>query len=126
VRQLVELVNSGIQPLQNLAVLARVSSDLGERSEWVRHFNRRGLQALESCLSTIAGEAGQGQYCVGDALTLADLYLVPQVATALRFDVALDDFPRVVRIYEACMLLDAAILSSPARHPASPDLSPPA
>ncbi len=120
VRQLVEHVNSGIQPLQNLAVLDHLSRDDGERQSWVRHFNERGLRAIESALVSVEKEMGPHRYAVGDELTLADLFLVPQVATALRFDVPIDPYPRVTRIYETCMKLDAAIASSPERQPDAP------
>jgi maleylacetoacetate isomerase len=120
VRQLVELVNSGIQPLQNLAVLDHLSPDEGVRKTWVRHFNERGLSALESSLDSVEREFGSGRYSVGDELTLADIYLVPQVATALRHEVPLEGYPRVLRIYEACMKLDAAIASSPQNQPDAP------
>ena len=94
VRQLVELVNSGIQPLQNTAVLTHLSTDENVRSQWVQYFNARGLAALEAALGGVEREFGAGRYSVGDQLTLADIYLVPQVATALRFQVPLDAFPR--------------------------------
>src|SRR5947208_539183 len=48
VRQLVELVNSGIQPMQNLTVLQRISPDRAAQTEWARHFNERGMAACES------------------------------------------------------------------------------
>jgi maleylacetoacetate isomerase len=120
VRQLVELVNSGIQPLQNLAVLDHLSPDEGARKAWVRHFNERGLSALESSLASIEGEFGPGRYSLGEELTLADIYLVPQVATALRYEVPLAAYPRVLRTYEECMKLHAAIASSPQNQPDAP------
>jgi len=113
VRQLVEHINSGIQPLQNLAVLDRLSQDEGTRKSWVQYFNQRGLAALESALESIGQDLGPGRYSIGDELTLADIYLVPQVATALRFDVPLEPYPQIRRIYDTCMQLDAAVASSP-------------
>jgi maleylacetoacetate isomerase len=120
VRQLVEHVNSGIQPLQNLAVLDHLSKEEGERQSWVRYFNERGLRAIESALASIEKETGPQRYAVGAEPTLADVFLVPQVATALRFQVPMDRYPRVMRIYESCMKLDAAIASSPERQPDAP------
>jgi maleylacetoacetate isomerase/maleylpyruvate isomerase len=120
VRQLVELVNSGIQPLQNLVVLDHLSSDEGIRQSWVRHFNQRGLVALESALAGVEAEFGSGPYSFGDQLTLADVYLVPQVATAIRFQVPMDPYPRVRAVFEACMKLDSAIASSPQNQPDAP------
>jgi maleylacetoacetate isomerase len=120
VRQLVEHVNSGIQPLQNLAVLDHLSNDEETRNSWVQHFNRRGLEALESALQSVAREIGPGRYSVGDELTLADIYLVPQVATALRFRLPLEPYPEVRRIYEGCMRLESAVASSPENQPDAP------
>jgi maleylpyruvate isomerase len=120
VRQLVEHVNSGIQPLQNLAVLDHLSKDEETRTSWVRYFNLRGFEALESALESNAREIGAGRYSVGDELTLADIFLVPQVATALRFAVPLEPYAHVRRIYDACMQLDAAVASSPANQPDAP------
>jgi maleylacetoacetate isomerase len=120
VRQLVELVNSGTQPLHNLAVLDHLSPDQVTRKSWAMHFIQRGLAALESSLAYVEKEVGSGRYSLGDELTLADIYLVPQVGAALRFDVPLDPYPRVERIYQTCMKLDAAIASSPERQPDAP------
>ena len=120
VRQLVELVNGGIQPLQNLVVLDHLSSDADVRKSWVRHFNQRGLEALEAALASVEAEFGSGPYAFGDHLTLADIYLVPQVATAIRYEVPLDAYPRVRRIYDECMKLDAAKASAPENQPDAP------
>src|SRR4051794_20665646 len=68
VRQLVELVNSGIQPLQNLVVLDHLSSDEGVRQAWARHFNQRGMKALESALASVDAEFGSGPYAFGEHL----------------------------------------------------------
>jgi maleylacetoacetate isomerase len=120
VRQLVQLVNSGIQPLQNLVVLDQVSKDEEARSAWVRHFNERGLAALDASLASLEAELGPGRFSVGDEPTLADVYLVPQVATAVRYGVPLEPYPRVRRIYDECMKLDSVIASSPEKQPDAP------
>jgi maleylacetoacetate isomerase len=120
VRQVTEHINSGIQPLQNLIVLDRVSSDAAQRKAWAQFFNERGLRALEAMLESFEKEGVSGRYTVGDELTLADVFLVPQVFTALRFEVPLEPFSRAARIYQTCMQLDAAIASSPAKQPDAP------
>jgi maleylacetoacetate isomerase len=104
VRQVVELVNSGIQPLQNLVVYKRHSPDPEVQNEWVRFFNERGLAAAEALLGTIAAEIpGEGHFAVGGALTAADIFLVPQIATARRFGVDLARFPRLVAVEAAAL-----------------------
>ncbi|HMI85569.1 MAG TPA: maleylacetoacetate isomerase [Polyangiaceae bacterium] len=120
VRQIAEHINAGIQPLQNLIVLERVSPDPEPRKAWVKFFNERGLQALEAMLEGMEKAGISGRYAVGDELTLADVFLVPQVFTALRFEVSLEPFPRAARIYQTCMQLDAAIASSPSKQPDAP------
>ena len=46
-------------------------------------------------------------YCHGDTPTLADCVLVPQIFNAQRFDCRLDHVPQVMRVFDACMQLDA-------------------
>lgn len=75
-RMISDHITSGIQPLQNLAVLKKVGDG---SQEWAQHFITRGFQALEQLLQDTAG-----RYCVGDEVTMADLCLVPQVANADR------------------------------------------
>jgi len=77
VREIVELICSGIQPLQNIAVLDHIGKDQGLK--WAQHWIIHGFQGLEKILSQSAG-----QFCVGDELTMADLCLVPQVRNARR------------------------------------------
>ena len=44
VRQLAEIINSGIQPLQNLEVLNKIEDDFkGDKKAWVQFFIRKGL-----------------------------------------------------------------------------------
>jgi maleylpyruvate isomerase len=103
VRELAELINSGIQPLQNLAVLQHVKRTLeADEKAWAQHWVGRGMDALETLVAQSAG-----RYCVGDEVTLADLCLVPQVFSARRFGVDLTRCPTVVRVEEALSQLPA-------------------
>jgi maleylacetoacetate isomerase len=98
IRQLAETVNAGIQPLQNLDVMRRVSDDKDRQAEWARHWNERGLGVFESILSTIDRRACR--FSVADHPTLADLCLIPQVYSALRFKLDMSAFPQCKAIYE--------------------------
>lgn len=94
-RQLAEIVNSGIQPMQNLSVLeqlAVVAPDTDKKA-WTAHFLTRGLTALEALARQTAG-----RYLVGDSVTLADVCLVPQLYGARRFGVALDAFSTLTAV----------------------------
>lgn len=102
-RQLVEMINSGIQPLQNTSVQQRIKGELGrDEKAWIHHWVSRGLAALEA---VIVEEAGR--FAVGDQVTLADLFLVPQLSFSRRFAVPLGDYPTLLRIEAACAELPA-------------------
>ena len=121
VRQVVELVNSGIQPLQNPAVYTRHSPDAAEQKAFARYFNERGLTACEALLGTIAAEIpGEGGYAVGGALTAADICLVPQLLTARRFGVAVEAYPRLVAVEAAALATPYAKGALPENQPGAP------
>jgi len=121
VRQVVELVNAGIQPMQNLVVLKRHSADAEEQKAWLQYFNQRGLAACEALLGTIAAEIpGLGHYAVGSALTAADIFLVPQIATARRFGVDLAPFPRLLAVETAALATPHAVGALPENQVGAP------
>lgn len=113
VRMLAEMVNSGIQPLQNLSVLQFVKGELkADDKAFGAHWNTRGLVALEAAVKETAGT-----YCVGDTVSLADIFLVPQLHGARRFGVDLTAFPTLTRIEAACDKLPAFQAAHPDRQP---------
>ena len=112
VRELVELVNSGIQPLQNRLVLERVAELGGDSRPFAREFIARGLLALEAHARSTAGS-----YLFGDSVTLADVYLVPQLYNARRFGVPLEPYPTLCRV-------EATAAQSEAFRAAHPDVQP--
>jgi len=115
-RMLAEMVNSGIQPYQNLTVLRHVKAHGGDEKAWAKHWIAAGIAALETAVQPTAG-----RFCVGDAPSFADLYLVPQLAHARRFGVDVAPAPTLVRIEAACAALPAF---QAARPEAQPDASP--
>ncbi|WP_433868112.1 maleylacetoacetate isomerase [Ralstonia wenshanensis] len=84
------------------------------RHDWCRHWIRLGFAALEERLSQ---DARTGACCVGDTPTLADLCLVPQVFNGKRFDVAVEDYPTLARIFAHCMTQPAFQRAAPAAQP---------
>jgi maleylpyruvate isomerase len=102
-------------PVQNLKILARLR-ELGLSEEtvtgWAAWANREGLKA---CETLIAGESGP--FCFGDAPTIADLCLVPQLANARRFGVDLDAFPRLLMAEAAAKNNKAFADAAPERQP---------
>ncbi len=122
VRQVVELVNSGVQPMQNLAVQQRHSAAPDEQRAFAHHFNERGMIALERLLAQIADEGLGGRFCVGDELSAADLFLVPQVASARRFGVDLARTPRVLAVEAAALATPHAAAARPENQPGAPPM----
>lgn len=108
VRQLVNLIACDIHPINNLSVLMRLKSQFGAddagTAEWYRHWISEGFKALEPMLRD---SPHTGQFCFGDTPGLADIYLVPQVWNARRFEVPLDNYPTICRIDAACRELPA-------------------
>ncbi len=117
--QLSEIINSGIQPLQNLRVMQEVVKRFNcsdqEKKDWSSFWIHEGLSALEKELALF-----KGPFSMGDALTCVDLYLIPQMYNAKRFGVDLKKFPRLNEISEACLKLDPFIKADPKNQPDSP------
>eukprot|EP01017_Pseudomicrothorax_dubius_P042925 TRINITY_DN7074_c0_g1_i4.p1 TRINITY_DN7074_c0_g1~~TRINITY_DN7074_c0_g1_i4.p1 ORF type:complete len:145 (+),score=37.35 TRINITY_DN7074_c0_g1_i4:286-720(+) len=95
VRAFCEMVNSGMQPLQNLKVLQRIESEYhGKGAEWAKPWIADGLRALEAFISKETGK-----YTFGDQVTLADVFLIPQALSAqARFGIDLNDYPRIAEV----------------------------
>lgn len=122
VRALVEIINAGTQPLQNLAVLAHVGEQFGDahdtRVAWMRHFMIRGLTAFETLLERHEHEAGRAStFCYGTAFGMADVYLLPQLYGARRVNVDLSRFPRILRAEKACQTLSLLVAAHPEAQP---------
>jgi maleylpyruvate isomerase len=116
VRALAEIVNSGIQPLQNAAVLKRIGELVPHGGKpWAAHWIASGLAALETAV-----RSGAGRFCHGDAPGLADCYLVPQLHNARRYGVELTPFPTLRRVEEACAALAPFQAARPERQPDCP------
>lgn len=112
VRALVETINSGIQPLQNLIVLDKVGGDDQEkRGAWMKFFITRGLTAFEALASE------KGPFAFGEAFTMADVCLVPQIFAARRVGVDLTPFPRIVRAEAAASALPFVAAGHPEVQP---------
>ncbi len=116
VRALAEHVNSGIQPYQNQASQKWLRARMdGLEKEWVKHWLAVGLAALEEAV-----KEGAGQFCHGDAVTLADAYLVPQLYGARRFGIDLAQYPTLVRVEAACRDLEPFHKAEPGAQPDAP------
>lgn len=121
VRAMADLIACDIHPLNNLRVQQYLENNfsvtLAQRDDWTRHWIRNGFDALEKIL---ADESATSRYCVSESPTLADCCLVPQVYNAIRFNLDLSSYPRIIRIHEACQALSAFASARPEQQPDAP------
>ena len=118
VRSIALMIACEIHPLNNLRVLRYLVKDLkvteARKDEWYRHWVVSGLESLEIRL---ANDPATGLCCHGDVPGLADICLVPQLANARRFNIALDAFPTLLRIERNCMALKPFQDAAPSAQP---------
>ena len=117
-RSLALAIACDIHPLNNLRILRYLTGEMqlseDDKNRWYRHWCEQGLAAIEQVL---AKDARVGRYCYGDTPSLADCFLVPQVANAQRMHCDLSAMPTVMRINDACLQLPAFIDASPSKQP---------
>lgn len=115
VRAMAGLIAADIHPLNNLRVLKYLKRELGQTDDainsWYRHWITQGFTALEQLADAT------GPYLCGDVVTLADVFLVPQMANARRYDTDLTPFPRLVAADAAARALEPFAAAAPERQP---------
>lgn len=118
VRSLALDIACEIHPLDNLRVLRYLVRELKigdeDKNRWYCHWVETGLDAFERRL---VNEPATGRFCHGDAPTLADVVLVPQIFNAQRMGCRLDHVPTTMRIFETCMERDEFRRSQPSECP---------
>ena len=118
VRSLALLVACEIHPLNNLRTLQYLRRHLGQDEQgiktWYSHWIADGLAKLEADL---AGSKATGKFCHGDTPGMADCCLVPQIFNAKRYDCDLGPYPTTMRVFEACMKLEAFDRAQPSKQP---------
>ncbi len=116
VRAWANLVACEIHPLNNLRVLKYLKGTLNvsedEKTAWYHHWLHEGFSALEPQLAATP-------FCHGSEVTLADLYLVPQVYNAQRFELDMSAYPKIQSISDACNALPAFDAARPENQPDS-------
>ncbi|MES2979061.1 MAG: maleylacetoacetate isomerase [Pseudomonadota bacterium] len=119
VRALAQSIACDIHPVNNLRVLKYLVRELhveeDAKNGWYRHWCREGLVAFERQLAQLPAAT----YCYGDAPTLADCCLVPQIFNAQRFDVNFEGLDRTMEVFKACMAHPAFLAAQPSACPDS-------
>ncbi|WP_397448808.1 maleylacetoacetate isomerase [Pseudomonas sp. NA-150] len=92
-RAVAALIGCDIHPLHNVSVLNRLRGLPLKEPEvvaWIDHWITQGFTAVEALI----GDEG---FCFGE-VGLADVFLLPQLYAARRFNVDLSDYPRICRV----------------------------
>lgn len=117
VRALAAIVGCDIHPVNNRRILEALRHDFGADEaavlRWCGRWIADGFDAYEALL---AADTERGHFSFGHTPTLADVYLVPQVESARRFQVDLSRWPRIAAIDQACAGLEAFRQAAPAMH----------
>jgi maleylpyruvate isomerase len=117
-RALAQVPACDIHPIDNLRILRYLRHEMGQNEAsvqtWYNHWIAEGFAALEAML---AGHPDTGRFCHGDAPSLADICLVPQVVNSRNYKLDLTPFPTIQRIFDAAMQLDAFQRALPANQP---------
>jgi len=117
VQALAQLIVCDMHPLNNLRVRNYLRGELkldeAGLSRWYKHWIAEGFAGLEALVRRFTG----GRYCFGDAVSVADVCLVPQVYNARRFDCDLAPYPTILRIADG-------LQAEPAFARAAPDVQP--
>ena len=119
VNEVCEIINSGIQPHQNFTTGLELQNQLSvsesDRVKWWCYWIKRGFSALDQVL-----EQTSGIYSVGDCLSAADFFVVPQAYNATRFGIDLSPYPHIARITQTCAKVESFQKAHPSQQPDAP------
>jgi len=117
IRGVAALISCDVHPLTNLSVLNRLRSNFlasdQQVADWIATWIHAGFTAVEQLI-------GSTDFCFGPQPTLADVVLVPQIFSARRFKVELENYPRICRVEAEAARHPAFIDAAPESQPDSP------
>lgn len=114
--ELVEMINSGIQPLQNLSVLQAIERLGGDKAQWASEVIAKGLVALEQRCQQVK-KVNHTPFVMGTDPGAFEATLIPQLYNARRFSLDLSRYPRLLEIEEQCVHIDAFKKAAPETQP---------
>lgn len=116
VKEFCEIINSGIQPLQNLKTLQMLESickaNQTQKDQWMHEWLQHGLAAVEAFL-----QKHSSQFSYGNQITAADCFLLPQVFAAKRFQFKLESYPNILRVSQNLEKIKEVAAAHPEKQP---------
>lgn len=117
-RAFAQIIACDIHPLQNLRVIDHLRTGCGLDQDAIDAWLARWLgDGLAACEALLQARGGGTRFAFGDEPGLADILLVPQMFSARRFGVSLDDMPRLRAVDDACNALPAFARAAPGAQP---------
>ncbi len=114
IRGIAALIGCDIHPLGNVGPLKYLRKAFGADdaacAAWAGHWISQGFAGVEALIEG-------GDFCFGKTVSMADVYLVPQVFAANRFKVPLDAFPKIARVAAHCATIEAFANAAPDKQP---------
>jgi maleylacetoacetate isomerase len=118
VRSMAQNIACDIHPLNNLRVLNFLRDgmhlDKTAVDKWYAHWIAEGFRGLEVLT---ARHTGDGKHCFGSEITMADVYLVPQMYNARRFSCDVTPYPTLRAIAAFLETLPAFAAARPEAQP---------
>jgi len=110
-RVICETINAGMQPLQNLSTLRELGLEKEHEKAYVKKMMLRGVSKLESIIDG-------GGYCLGDSLTMADLFFVPQMRNVVdRFGIDISEYQKCDELYKTLQNHEIFVKTHPKNQP---------
>ncbi|MDH1658629.1 maleylacetoacetate isomerase [Pseudomonas mosselii] len=117
VRGVAAIIGCDVHPLHNVSVLnqlRQLGHDEAQVNQWIGHWISQGLATVEQLI-------GDDGFCFGATPGVADVYLIPQLYAAERFNIDLGGYPRIRRVAALAEQHPAFHQAHPARQPDTPD-----
>lgn len=122
VRSLAGIIAVDIHPINNLRILKYLDNEFGTdanaKKAWFHEWAHGGMKVLETRLTH---EPETGKFCHGDTPTIADICLYAQMFNNERFDMDMNAYPTIMRIYHLCGQMKAFVDAAPLNQPDAPN-----
>jgi maleylacetoacetate isomerase/maleylpyruvate isomerase len=114
IREFCQIINADTHAYGNLKTLGYLTKNFSmkddQKSAWLNYWMHEGLTACEKIL-----EKSSRKFCFGDSPSAADVFLIPAITTAQRFEVDTKIYPNMTRVFDHCLKEEAFLKAHPFR-----------